>query len=1743
MSSQKSFRCSECRRRRSNRTRRRESPPVCADCLALRPDGGDRADGLTDEDPDGRFWDGVSTDGIDRSWRDGRPDRSTDSADDADPLGNGDDLADIDQWIAELQGLEDGNGLIDLAAATIEPLPIRDPDTPTVVDRARSGEPMPVRARSDGDDGDDPATGENPSGNGVVSPYSAERTARVLQDLVQAQARARSETGAGALFVGLCTLRWTDGERGEEFRSPLFLLPAELVKDSDRSADSPGYRLEPSPTDIRLNPALRERLGRDYGLALPPDDAVSLSVLPGWVRAVEDVLAGGDDEHEDGGESEFDGWEIVDELLVGAFDVAGADLATDLAANREAVARHPLVRAIHGDASALDEPPETPAADELDETVPASDVYQVLDADASQQEAIEAAKAGMDFVLQGPPGTGKSQTISNVIAEKLARGERVLFVSPKQAALETVERRLDDVGLGRFCLRTGDAATRQRARENLATEFDADPIRPPDGRDDVTSEFESVRGRLNEYGEILPYSPEGQETTVYEALGRVSINADAPSIDLVIDDPFSIDDRQIEELIETLEALADYDRQIDRYGSHPWRLAALERRDADAVEAVLESAETAVETVAEIADEIGDRLGLSVDTISDFEQAATLVDLLADRPDVPLEYGFFVASFYEHEERLDALVDLETRIGERRRTLMDRYDESLYEEDGAELAAELDEYGRLKRLRPSYRSLRARLSDRTVDGYDPDHDDLRADAETLAELQRLRAERSEFEEFRSHLGGLYDGPDSDWDLIREVREWVAAFQSLNRLETGNLRRKLVDGSFDRLDSEFPERVAEAATAFEAARADLAQVADLDAFTTERRAVSSSPIRSFGREIREFRESTSIEGWVGFARRLVEARESALLDRYLDRFLETGHGADALVPAFERTFFDEWLNAAAGRTGLGSFSAAELDRTLSVFRWLDRQQLPYAAVAVQHAVTRDRPKLTLERAESADQVRLRRAVGDDDGDDDRPPASLPNLTRDAADLIGRLTPCLMTSPAEVPRYVGSEAEFDAVVFDEASRLPLREAVSSLVRGEQTIVVGDAEQLPPTTTTRVVAGSDTVADGHASDGRSDGSADLDGGPARLDGEGATDDSADRDGDPADGAADEGTDDDGTGTIADRGADSGTPHETDANGGRSLLAASSAVLPEKQLRWHHRSSTPALVDFSNRAYYDGRLLTLPDNRTDDARGVGVEFVDDGRYDSERRVNEPEARRVVDLIETHAETRPDDSLGVVTLAEAQAEAVRDEIRRRVGSSPALASLVDDDDPLDGFFVKPLAYVQGDVRDRIVLDIGYGPDRLDDEVDGGLGPLAREDGHRWLNVAVTRARDHLTVVSSVRSADFGPVEDRPGVRDLQRYLAYAERGGRTERANPDTTSTADTDAASTTDAEPEPMAETEATRLDTFERAVRSALTERGHEVDTRFAGTGYSVDLAVRHPDDPDAYVLGIECDGPAYRAADTARDRDRTRPAALEARGWAIHRVWSPAWTTARPERLKRLTDRIDSLLATPMGAGGGGMTVGAGTPDVETVEPEPMDPVEASDYLDAIVDYREPSGVSERWGEFADASIRLVEDTLEEIVKSHGPIERTVAYRQVAGSWDSPRIDGDARRRLNTAAAHLDRADRIVREGDFMWPPNTDRILVRRHTEGATRPVDHVSLAELAKAAYVLLAEGGAMTESDLVLETATLFGYDEIGDRTDERIERAVSQLIDVDAVETDGDRLVSRPVRIDDLLLPSSLSE
>ncbi|MGH2516180.1 MAG: AAA domain-containing protein, partial [Ktedonobacterales bacterium] len=284
----------------------------------------------------------------------------------------------------------------------------------------------------------------------------------------------------------------------------------------------------------------------------------------------------------------------------------------------------------------------------------------------------------------------------------------------------------------------------------------------------------------------------------------------------------------------------------------------------------------------------------------------------------------------------------------------------------------------------------------------------------------------------------------------------------------------------------------------------------------------------------------------------------------------------------------------------------------------------------------------------------------------------------------------------------------------------------------------------------------------------------------------------------------------------------------------------------------------------------------------GVRYVHVEDGRYDKGRtRQNRQEAERVVDLILEQVRERPDLSLGVVALSEAQQSAITDALETRLKENPDLQSTYNAELDLDapgGFFIKNLESVQGDERDVIILSTGYARHDDSGRVALNFGPVNRQGGERRLNVAVTRARHQLILVTSLHASDLPADMKSLGARTLREYLDYAEYG-------PAVLDQQRRDAEARGDG---------ALRFESpFEEAVHHALTAKGLSLATQVGCSDYRIDLAAKDPRDAGRFLLGIECDGAMYHSSKTARDRDRLRQQHLERMGWRIHRIWSRDW----------------------------------------------------------------------------------------------------------------------------------------------------------------------------------------------------------------------------------------------------------
>jgi very-short-patch-repair endonuclease len=331
-----------------------------------------------------------------------------------------------------------------------------------------------------------------------------------------------------------------------------------------------------------------------------------------------------------------------------------------------------------------------------------------------------------------------------------------------------------------------------------------------------------------------------------------------------------------------------------------------------------------------------------------------------------------------------------------------------------------------------------------------------------------------------------------------------------------------------------------------------------------------------------------------------------------------------------------------------------------------------------------------------------------------------------------------------------------------------------------------------------------------------------------------------------------------------------------------------PVRRLRWHYRSRHQSLIAFSNREFYKGDLVIFPSAYHEDASlGVKYRAIAGGVCENSR--NPKEAAIVVDAILDHMKNCPDESLGVVTLNFEQRELVEELLDHRLRSDPFSLSYQQRMGGPDSFFIKNLENVQGDERDVIFICATYGPDTLGNQFQR-FGPINGENGHRRLNVLFTRARKRIVVFSSLGPDKIHTTPSSPwGVRALKQYLAFARSGilespdhGGEQPAND-------------------------------FEMSVGVLLKEKGFDVVPQVGVAGFFIDLAIKHPFKPGAFLLGIECDGAGYHSGRSARDRDRLRQEIIENLGWKIHRIWSTDWFRSRDNEIKRLLKRVEDLLA--------------------------------------------------------------------------------------------------------------------------------------------------------------------------------------------------------------------------------------
>ncbi|MDR0515526.1 MAG: DUF4011 domain-containing protein [Fibromonadaceae bacterium] len=1126
--------------------------------------------------------------------------------------------------------------------------------------------------------------------NGVNTNQIPSEAYKTLYNLMRKSKEFTEEKGLNALYLAFGFLKWKEnGKSDQELRSPLLLVPVKLTQED---LFSPIF-LSRLDEEITTNYSLEQKLLNDFGVKLPTlTDDTNMSE---YLSNVEQT-------------AKSRGWSIsTDVTQLSLFSFMKINMYRDLGKNAAKIVEHPLVKALNGES--FENGIDTSGTERYNhDDVEPQETFSVVDADSSQQDAILHARRGVSFVLQGPPGTGKSQTITNIIAELIADGKKILFVSEKMAALEVVYKRLTQAGLADFCLTLHSHNTKRREILNQFEHSLKMSRHRAELQQDAFSKLyrlKETRSILNRYCKELHTKVEPLGKTIYQVNGFLAQLESYSNIDYVQTDAENFTSELLMQCEFTLEKLTQVVLESGYQQKNPWDGCVLSQITHEFRQQFIVDAQKLSSLIGEgisIFTETNQLLGIdkvwSFISIDDVEQ---LCKLSKRSPKVPS--AWLSLDLHTIVADLDKCIKWQEKYN----NLIASYDEDILSIDAISILKcyHSKYHSWLRFFAPEYRKIRKTLLSYCKNVNKLPYAKGLVLLDNVATVQTI--DFGEISKRLSELLGTILNIDTDFAKLKLKIEWVIEFQSaIGQFLLGKNYISSICNCNNEIFVQFESNLSNLLAWQNKTKPILDKFTNL--FDNDRKDTFYSISLKLLNEQLANCNFASLEYLIDY--RNAEKKLSELgINAYLSKAKEINLKADEIVPVFKKCFFRSWLDAIEPRyTTVSEFRRFHQDERIDLFKSLDKSHIEISkAMLISKLISRlpnfdalgssngERNLLRREMAKQRKFMPIRKLI-----------AALPNL-------LPVLKPCVMMSPLSISTYLGdSTFEFDTVVFDEASQVRTEEAVGAIFRGKQTIIAGDSKQLPPTDFFNSSMSSSNELEEN----------------------------------------EEG--------------------EIDDTGAFESLLDEATLFPIQKLLWHYRSRHEHLIAFSNAKIYHGDLITFPSAVEKlDGRGVEYIYVKGGIYDrGGKNGNKAEAAKVATLVFEHFHKYPNRSLGIIAFGEVQQSAIQDAIEEKRKANPIFEPFFKEDKE-ESLFIKNLETVQGDERDTIIFSIGYAPDSSGKFI-MNFGPLSRNGGERRLNVAVTRARYNLKLVGSILPTDIDSERTSgEGPKLLRLYIDFALNG------------------------------------------------------------------------------------------------------------------------------------------------------------------------------------------------------------------------------------------------------------------------------------------------------------------------------------------------------------------------------------
>ena len=1131
-------------------------------------------------------------------------------------------------------------------------------------------------------------------------------TAAALQNrLLNTYYAARTsleEQGVNILFLTLGMLKWYEKDNGKEQRqAPLILIPVSLERSSARER----FRLRYTGSEVEMNLSLQTKIKAEYGITLPDMPEADEIAVTDYIDLIAASINGMPD------------WEVItDAVELGFFSFGKLMLYHDLDSDGwpadEQPADHPILQSLFGDGF-REGASEIPEDVFIDTETPAHELHQVVDADGSQLLAMLAVQEGRNLVIQGPPGTGKSQTITNLIANAVGEGKKVLFVAEKMAALEVVKRRLDSIQLGDACLELhSHKANKKELHQELRRTLELGKPAILQLQQEVTL-LNDYRKELNDYS-IAVNTPVGESNiTPHQLMGYLlQLKEQFAAIELPripipnIDTWNALNMQRAEAMATRIENRLAETGMPSTLLFWGIGLTVLVPAEQDRLIPILQKAESTTVSLQHESAVIAGQVGLPMPLTRKYSMDLSFfVQLASVRPDITGVQLRHPAWLQQKEDIKELL-----QTGKRLRQIHQVYDAILipeaWDQQVLEIRQNLLAFGDkwYKFLNGDYNRTNRQLTALCKAGAPEDLQGKLSCIDAILEAKRLEKQLQEQEILAKELfAQRWQKGQTNWEILETITNYLTEVH--RQISYGACSSVILDY----LEKNEPVEVAK--RYYDTLLKNLQQQgAAIDAVVTafalneQRRFRDITPLlqRPYEEQIllmqswiKGLPEIHHIISW----NNLVETATAEGLLTLTDAVSYWPEGVTALKGALQKTWYEYlWEKALTAHAPLRKFERSSHEAAVKQFVKLDTLNLQYnrARAALKH--WDGVPPL-----EAGGQVNVLRT------EFNKKARHMPirKLVQAAGLAIQAIKPVFMMSPLSIANFLPpGSLQFDLVIFDEASQVRPVDALGALLRGKQLVVVGDSKQLPPSTffdsLMKEVDDEENVT------------ADM---PSIL-------------------------------------------GMCDAQGA-----------PQRMLRWHYRSRHESLISMSNHEFYEDRLVIFPSPGAAYKMGLVYHHLKDATYDrGKTRTNQREADAITEAVIEHAKNHPDMSLGVVAFSTAQMQAIQQALETARKKMPEVEMFFKAH-PHEPFFVKNLENVQGDERDVIFISIGYGR-TPEGTVNLSFGPLNNEGGEKRLNVLITRAKQRCEVFTNLTADDIDLSKtESEGVRALRNFLYFAQHG------------------------------------------------------------------------------------------------------------------------------------------------------------------------------------------------------------------------------------------------------------------------------------------------------------------------------------------------------------------------------------